>query len=84
MVVLLLLLTNPEVFRSNAHYLRWLLVPLMCNLPMVVGVCRIHATTPPSINTEPRKLSWECLPTLHDFTFTHLKKSLVIALYNYL
>ena len=42
---------------------------LMCNLPGVVGVPRMHTTTPSSVNTEPGGLSWECMPTLHDFTF---------------
>ena len=59
----------------------------MHNLPGVVGVQRIHAITPLSINTEPGGLSWEYLPTLHDFTFTQLlkiTKLLVIALYSYL
>ena len=54
----------------------------MHNLPGVVGVPRIHITIPPSINTEPGGLRWECPPTLHDFTFTNLEL-LVSALYNY-
>ena len=54
-------------------------MPLMCNLPGVIGVPRIHATTPPSNNAERGGLSWECMTTLHNFTF---KKLLITALYN--
>ena len=44
-------------------------MPLKHNLPGVVGVPIIYATTPPSINIEPGGLGQVWMPTLYDFTF---------------
>ena len=42
-------------------------MPFMCDLPGVVGCPKVHATTPPSINTEMGALISVCMPPLHDF-----------------
>ena len=56
-------------------------MPLMHNLPGVVGFPKIHAKTPPSINAELGGLSWECLPNLHDFIFLKYSLTPYIMLY---